>query len=78
MTIQTLKKKIEAAGYETKETNIINKEGIIKKGFFVIHDYEGLYPDENALQGHQYAFTLARKAGFFAEARGNKTATLIY
>ena len=78
MTLQALKRKIEKAGHETRETRIRTKDGIEKEAFFVIHDYDGLYPSSEALNTCDYAIFTAKKAGFHAEPRGYKTATLIY
>ena len=78
MTIQALKRKIEKEGFETRETFYTDKNGNVRKAFFVIHDYDGLYPDKKAYEIHDHSASIARKAGFHAEQRGHYVSTIIY
>lgn len=47
-------------------------------GIMVFHEYNGLYPDKNALEKHNAVMNIAGRAGLHAEQRGYYNATLIY
>lgn len=74
MSINTIIKKLTAAGLEYKEVQIYNPE---KKGIMVYHDYSGIYPTEEAFRAHEKATAIARKYKAYSEPRGHYTATLI-
>lgn len=66
------------AGYTVEKTEIrINSEKTAQ-AVFVMHNYEGLYPDRNAYSAHLNATKIANKHGLYAEPRGYFSSTLIY
>ena len=72
--MKALIKALEKAGLEYKLVNLTEN----RKGIFVLHDYSGLYPNEETLQKHRKAIEIARKYKLQAEKRGFYTSTLIY
>lgn len=77
MKLETLKKKLVAAGLDVSDIELNFSDGI-RQGLRVDHDYSGLYPGAETFKAHGLADQAARKAGFTAETRGHYTATFIY
>lgn len=78
MKIETLEKKMKKAGFETKLTDYINKDGLQIKALFIIHNYDGLYPTKAVFSKHDEITKLAKRNGFYSEERGHYSSTLIY
>ena len=73
-------KQLEKIGVKYHGVTITNYNGsgTDTTGVMVFHDYNGLYPDKNALEKHNAVMNIARRAGLHAEQRGYYNATLIY
>ena len=76
----TIQKQLDKIGVKYHGVTISNYDGsgTDKQGIMVFHDYNGLYPDKNALENHNAVMNIARRAGLKAEQRGHYSATLIY
>lgn len=74
MNINTIIKKLTAAGLKYKEVQLYNPE---KRGIMVYHDYNGPYPTKEAMDSHKAVTAIANKYKVYSEPRGYYTATLI-
>lgn len=75
-----IEKQLDKIGVKYHGVTITNYSGSgeDKAGIMVLHEYNGLYPDKNALEKHNAVMNIAGRAGLHAEQRGYYNATLIY
>lgn len=80
MTLKNLCRNLKKKGLDAQEVMLCNFNDAADtfRAVMVYHDYEGLYPTDEARKDYHTAMNYARKNGFHAEERGYCQATLIY
>lgn len=80
MTFSQLYKKLQRAGHDPQLAQLQNltPDGAACSVMIINHDYTGQHPTREALTAYEAITAAARRAGYYSEPRGHKSATYIY
>ena len=80
MKFSQLYNKLKRAGYDPELATVQNvtPSGAACSIIIVHHDYTGPHPTREALAAYEAITATARRAGYYSEPRGHKSATYIY